>query len=159
VDGVLLASERAGAGATAEEAVNALVALGYNAAEASNAVRKALDESGRLMGIELIKAALGKVTKGNHFGFAVFLGRVRTKVGRFAAFPALRNGCQSAVYVLDGSSYHRSTAKSLFTVPRAGRNLFSSFDGAVAACSSPLARHWVTNPVRPLLVILHCNRR
>jgi holliday junction DNA helicase RuvA len=53
----------AGAGATAEEAVHALVALGYNAAEASTAVRKALDEEGKLMGIDLIKAALGKVTK------------------------------------------------------------------------------------------------
>jgi holliday junction DNA helicase RuvA len=69
LDEVLLASEGAGAGArvsagaTAEEAVHALVALGYNAAEASTAVRKALDESGKLMGIELIKAALGKVTK------------------------------------------------------------------------------------------------
>ncbi len=51
------------AGATADEAVHALVALGYNAAEASTAVRKALDESGKLMGIDLIKAALGKVTK------------------------------------------------------------------------------------------------
>jgi Holliday junction resolvasome RuvABC DNA-binding subunit len=51
------------AGATADEAVHALVALGYNAGEASNAERKALDESGKLMGIDLIKAALAKVTK------------------------------------------------------------------------------------------------
>ena len=43
--------------------MHALVALGYNAAEESNAVRKALDESGKLMGIDLIKAALGKVVK------------------------------------------------------------------------------------------------
>jgi hypothetical protein len=43
--------------------MHALVALGYNAGEASNAVRKALDESGKLMGIDLIKAALAKVTK------------------------------------------------------------------------------------------------
>jgi holliday junction DNA helicase RuvA len=70
LDDVLLASEAGGgiggprpAGATAEEAVHALVALGYNAGEASIAVRKALDESGKLMGIDLIKAALGKVSK------------------------------------------------------------------------------------------------
>lgn len=51
------------AGANAEEAVHALVALGYNPAEASTAVRKALDEQGRLMGIDLIKAALARVSK------------------------------------------------------------------------------------------------
>lgn len=50
-------------GATIDEAVHALVALGYNPAEASTAVRKALDESGKLMGVELIKAALSKVAK------------------------------------------------------------------------------------------------
>ena len=46
-----------------DEAVGALVALGYNASEATAAVRKALDEEGRLIGIDLIKAALAKVTK------------------------------------------------------------------------------------------------
>ena len=51
------------AGATAEEAVHALVALGYNPGEASIAVRKALDEQGKLIGIDLIKAALARVTK------------------------------------------------------------------------------------------------
>ena len=50
-------------GANAEEAVHALVALGYNPGEATTAVRKALDEQGRLIGIDLIKAALAKVTK------------------------------------------------------------------------------------------------
>lgn len=49
--------------ATSEEAVHALVALGYNAAEASAAVRKALDDEDKLIGIDLIKAALTKVTK------------------------------------------------------------------------------------------------
>jgi Holliday junction DNA helicase RuvA len=49
--------------ANAEEAVHALVALGYNPAEAASAVRKALDEQGRLIGIDLIKAALARVTK------------------------------------------------------------------------------------------------
>jgi Holliday junction DNA helicase RuvA len=50
-------------GANAEEAVHALVALGYNPGEASAAVRKALDEGGKMIGIDLIKAALAKVTK------------------------------------------------------------------------------------------------
>ncbi|HEY0670939.1 MAG TPA: Holliday junction branch migration protein RuvA, partial [Longimicrobiales bacterium] len=69
LDDVVLAGvgEGAGAekspGATVEEAVHALVALGYTASDASVAVRKALDEQGRLMGIDLIKAALGKVVK------------------------------------------------------------------------------------------------
>lgn len=66
LDDVILGSDAAGvrpAGATAEEAVHALVALGYNPAEASTAVRKALDEQGRLIGIDLIKAALAKVVK------------------------------------------------------------------------------------------------
>jgi Holliday junction DNA helicase RuvA len=53
----------AGRPAGTDEAVGALVALGYNAAEASAAVRKALDEEGKLIGIDLIKAALAKVTK------------------------------------------------------------------------------------------------
>ena len=47
LDDVVLASgagARASAGATADEAVHALVALGYNAAEASTAVRKAGSE-------------------------------------------------------------------------------------------------------------------
>jgi Holliday junction DNA helicase RuvA len=46
-------------GRTAEEAVSALVALGYTATEATAAVRKALDERATISGIELIKAALG----------------------------------------------------------------------------------------------------
>ncbi|HSL72361.1 MAG TPA: Holliday junction branch migration protein RuvA [Longimicrobiales bacterium] len=45
-------------GRTAEEAVGALVALGYTASEATIAVRRALDEHGKLLGIDLIKAAL-----------------------------------------------------------------------------------------------------
>jgi holliday junction DNA helicase RuvA len=48
-------------GRTAEEAVAALVALGYSASEATAAVRQALDEKGKLIGIELIKAALAQV--------------------------------------------------------------------------------------------------
>ncbi len=48
---------------TAEEAVAALVALGYTASDATAAVRKALDEQGRLLGVDLIKAALAQVIK------------------------------------------------------------------------------------------------
>lgn len=63
----IAAGASAGAGvvraAGAEEAVGALVALGYNATEATAAVRKALDDEGRLIGIDLIKAALARVTK------------------------------------------------------------------------------------------------
>jgi Holliday junction DNA helicase RuvA len=44
-----------------EEAVGALVALGYSTTEATAAVRKALDEQGKLAGIDLIKAALAEV--------------------------------------------------------------------------------------------------
>jgi Holliday junction DNA helicase RuvA len=46
-------------GRTAEEAVGALVTLGYTPAEATAAVRKALDERATITGIDLIKAALG----------------------------------------------------------------------------------------------------
>jgi Holliday junction DNA helicase RuvA len=46
------------AGRTAEDAVGALVALGYSSPEASSAVRRALDGEGQLEGIALIKAAL-----------------------------------------------------------------------------------------------------
>ena len=65
LDDIAVSTVRAGApaGATSEEAVHALVALGYNASEASAAVRKALDEQGKLIGIDLIKAALARVTK------------------------------------------------------------------------------------------------
>jgi Holliday junction DNA helicase RuvA len=55
---VVGASQQPVGGRTAEEAVSALVALGYSAAEASAAVRKTLDTEGKLIGIDLIKAAL-----------------------------------------------------------------------------------------------------
>ncbi len=45
-------------GRVAEEAVGALVALGYSPAQATQAVRAALDEKGQVKGAELIKAAL-----------------------------------------------------------------------------------------------------
>ena len=65
LDDVILGSDVAPrpASATADEAVHALVALGYNPAEATTAVRKALDEQGKLIGIDLIKAALARVAK------------------------------------------------------------------------------------------------
>lgn len=46
-------------GRSAEEAVGALVALGYTSAEATAAVRRVLDAKASLRGIDLIKAALG----------------------------------------------------------------------------------------------------
>lgn len=48
-------------GRTAEDAVGALVALGYSPPEASAAVRRALDASAQLEGIALIKAALSSL--------------------------------------------------------------------------------------------------
>lgn len=48
-------------GRAAEEAIGALVALGYSPAQATAAVRRALDEEGALEGTALIKAALARV--------------------------------------------------------------------------------------------------
>lgn len=47
-------------GRNAEEAVGALVALGYTATEATAAVREVLDEDAQLAGVDLIKAALAR---------------------------------------------------------------------------------------------------
>lgn len=47
-------------GRAAEEAVRALIALGYSAAQATTAVREVLDEKPALAGAELIKAALAR---------------------------------------------------------------------------------------------------
>ena len=49
------------AGAEAEAAVGALVALGYTTAQAASAVRRVLDEDPTLAGGELIKAALARI--------------------------------------------------------------------------------------------------
>lgn len=60
-----LALEAAGPrpeGRAAEEAVGALLALGYSAAQATAAVRKALEERPGIEGPDLIKAALAKVS-------------------------------------------------------------------------------------------------
>jgi Holliday junction DNA helicase RuvA len=49
-------------GRTAEEAIRALVALGYSLAQATTAVREALDEKADLEGADLIKAALARAS-------------------------------------------------------------------------------------------------
>lgn len=48
-------------GRAAEEAIGALVALGYSPAQATQAVRRALDDAPGLQGTDLIKAALARV--------------------------------------------------------------------------------------------------
>lgn len=50
-------------GRAAEEAVGALVALGYSPAEATTAVRRVLDDRGPMGGVDLIKAALAAMAK------------------------------------------------------------------------------------------------
>jgi Holliday junction DNA helicase RuvA len=50
-------------GRTAEDAVGALVALGYSHSEATEAVRAALDADGRIQGVELIRAALAAMSR------------------------------------------------------------------------------------------------
>jgi Holliday junction DNA helicase RuvA len=63
-DIAVTASGGRGAGGTKlEEAVSALVALGYSNAEAAAAVRRAIDEQGGLAGIDLIRAALVSIKK------------------------------------------------------------------------------------------------
>jgi len=51
-------------GAGVEDAIRALVSLGYSASDAERAVRAALDEGGSGMGAaELIRSALGRITR------------------------------------------------------------------------------------------------
>jgi Holliday junction DNA helicase RuvA len=59
--GLDLVPAGASSGRSSEEAAGALMALGYSVAEASTAVREALDSEGSLSGIELIKAALARL--------------------------------------------------------------------------------------------------
>ena len=59
--GLDLAPAGARGGRASEEAVGALVALGYSSSEATSAVRESLDASGALAGIDLIKAALARL--------------------------------------------------------------------------------------------------
>jgi holliday junction DNA helicase RuvA len=65
LDDIAITAARAGrAGAPGfEEAVHALVALGYSNADAASAVRKVIDDQGALAPIDLIKAALAAVKK------------------------------------------------------------------------------------------------
>jgi holliday junction DNA helicase RuvA len=57
---VVASGTRAG-GAAPQQAVGALIALGYTQAEAAAAVRKTLDEQGPLEGVELIRASLASL--------------------------------------------------------------------------------------------------
>ncbi len=61
VDDLAFAPSERPRGRAAEEAVGALVSLGYNASAAASAVRHALDERTDLEGAALIKAALARV--------------------------------------------------------------------------------------------------
>ncbi|HEX6306793.1 MAG TPA: Holliday junction branch migration protein RuvA [Longimicrobiales bacterium] len=54
---------RRGGGAGFEEAVAALVALGYTNADAASAVRRVIDERGAMPPVDLIKAALAAIKK------------------------------------------------------------------------------------------------
>ena len=56
-------SPRATGGARLEEAVAALVALGYSSGDAAAAVRRVMDAEAGLTGVELIKAALVAIKK------------------------------------------------------------------------------------------------
>jgi holliday junction DNA helicase RuvA len=58
LDDVAVAATGIASNPVLDEAVKALVALGYSSADAAAAVRKVLDEQGRLAPVDLIKAAL-----------------------------------------------------------------------------------------------------
>ena len=60
-DVAVTATDLRGKGAGAEQAVGALVALGYSQAEAAAAVRRVLDQQGGREGVELIRAALASL--------------------------------------------------------------------------------------------------
>jgi Holliday junction DNA helicase RuvA len=59
--GLSLAPSGVPGGRASEEAVGALVALGYSSSEATSAVRESLDTAAALAGIDLIKAALARL--------------------------------------------------------------------------------------------------
>jgi Holliday junction DNA helicase RuvA len=59
--GLNLAPSGVPGGRASEEAVGALVALGYSSSEATSAVRESLDTTAALAGIDLIKAALARL--------------------------------------------------------------------------------------------------
>lgn len=61
LDDLAFAAPERPRGRAAEDAIGALVSLGYSASDAAAAVRRALDGDGRLEGAALIKAALSGV--------------------------------------------------------------------------------------------------
>ncbi|NJD11850.1 MAG: Holliday junction branch migration protein RuvA [Gemmatimonadetes bacterium] len=61
-DVAVTATDVRGRGAAAEQAVSALITLGYSQSEAAAAVRKVLDQQGGREGADLIRAALGLLT-------------------------------------------------------------------------------------------------
>lgn len=61
-DVAVTATDVRGRGPAAEQAVGALVALGYSQAEAAAAVRRVLDQQGGREGVDLIRAALASLT-------------------------------------------------------------------------------------------------
>jgi holliday junction DNA helicase RuvA len=63
LDDVAVAVTGTGSAPGLDEAVRALVALGYSGADAAAAVRKVIDEQGTLPPVELIKAALAGIKR------------------------------------------------------------------------------------------------
>jgi holliday junction DNA helicase RuvA len=64
LDDVAVAAVSSGPGGAAlDEAVKALIALGYSNADAAAAVRKVIDERGAMPAIDLIKASLASIRK------------------------------------------------------------------------------------------------
>jgi holliday junction DNA helicase RuvA len=63
LDDVAVAATGTGSAPVLDEAVKALVALGYSSADAAAAVRKVIDEQGSLPPVELIKAALAGIKR------------------------------------------------------------------------------------------------
>lgn len=63
LDDIAVAAPGVSHGVAAEEAVSALVALGYSSAAAAAAVRDVLDEQDDLAGAALIKAALARMSR------------------------------------------------------------------------------------------------
>jgi holliday junction DNA helicase RuvA len=63
MDDIAVAGVAGAVGSAADEAVKALVALGYSASDAAAAVRKVADEQGALPPVDLIRAALASMKR------------------------------------------------------------------------------------------------
>jgi holliday junction DNA helicase RuvA len=63
MDDIAVAGVAGAVGSAADEAVKALVALGYSASDAAAAVRKVADEQGALAPVDLIRAALASMKR------------------------------------------------------------------------------------------------